>query len=336
MKKNQIDILLQNGRFGKKSISWKLVETHISYVLLGRSFAFKIKKDIRYSFLDFSTLQKRKYFCERELELNNRLSSGVYLKVVPVYKENKELVIDGSNGKIIDYALQMKRLKTEKQMHLMLDNKQVTKKHIMSLAVMIRNFHGRTKVIQRSFNQQHFADRFNDILSVSAFIKRSLGLAAFKILEKAVRISDHFLTTHHALFEQRVEQGFIRDCHGDLHSRNIFLYRKPIIFDCIEFNEEFRQIDILDEIAFFCMDLEEDGFYSLSRAFTNYYFEKAKDQFGKGEKLLFTYYKCYRANVRAKVNTLRAMQADGDQLRKSLADVRKYLQLMNTYLDELV
>lgn len=319
----------------KATRPWKLVETHISFVLLGRSVAYKFKKPIKYSFLDFSTLQKRKHFCERELELNNRLSKGVYLKVVPVTEHNNSLAIAGKSGKIIDYALQMKRLQETKQMHLMLDNGQVTLKHIKALAVLIRNFHQRTTVIKTKFNLQHFSARFNDILSVSAFIKKALGPAAAKMLTDSVKASDHFLKTNQQLFTQRIADGFTRDCHGDLHSRNIFLYHKPIVFDCIEFNDEFRQIDILDELAFFCMDLEDEGFYELSNAFTNYYFESSKAAFGRKEQLLFTYYKCYRANVRAKVNALRAMQSDNAVRKINLEEVQKYLSLMNRYVREL-
>ena len=335
MNKKQIDTILHSGKFQHAFKDPKLVETHISYVLLGSSLAYKFKKEIKYSFLDFSTLQKRKYFCERELVLNNRISTGVYLKVVPVRQQGKDLNIAGTGGKIIDYALKMKRLKDAKQMHLMLDKKRVNKDHIKALAVLIRKFHQQTTVIKNKFNQQHFATRFNDLLSVKDTITSSLGAAQAKIIEKAVRVSDKFLQSHYDLFTQRVEGGFVRDCHGDLHSRNIFLYRKPIIFDCLEFNDEFRQIDILDELAFFCMDLEADGFYTLSKAFTDHYFSKTKKQFGSREQLLFTYYKCYRANVRAKVNALRTLQADDPLRNKRLEDVKKYLALMNTYLDEL-
>jgi aminoglycoside phosphotransferase family enzyme len=329
MNKKQIEIILQSGKH------WKLIETHISYVLLGPSLVFKIKKNIKYSFLDFSTLQKRKYFCERELFLNNRLSSGIYLKVVPVKRVNDKLIIDGKSGTTIDYAVKMKRLQAAKQMHLMLDKNQVTKKHIQSIALLIRNFHQGTSVINNKFNPNDFTSRFNDILSIVEFIKSSVGTEQAKIITKAVYISDIFLKTHHDLFEHRAANGFIRDCHGDLHSRNIFLYQKPIVFDCIEFNDSFRQTDVLDELAFFCMDLEAEGYYELSKAFTGYYFGKSKKEFGIQEQLLFTYYKCYRANVRAKVNALRAMQSTSLLRKKNLEDVNKYLVLMDGYLEEL-
>jgi uncharacterized protein len=332
MNSRLIQAIIQTGKFKHPFTKRTLVETHISYVILGTSFAYKFKKEIKYSFLDFSTLSKRKYFCEREVALNNRLTEGVYLGVVHVRENKGEISVDGTEGKIIDYAIKMKRLKDAKQMHLMLQAKQVTLKHIKALALMIRNFHDRAEVIHTHFREDHFSSRFNDILSVSDFIKTELGTDQAKIIEKAVRISDAFLKDHHDTFEQRITDGYIRDCHGDLHSRNIFLYTKPIIFDCLEFNDEFRQIDILDELAFFCMDLEAEGYHDLSKAFTDYYFSKAKNTFGKREQLLFTYYKCYRANVRAKVNALRAMKPDSPLRKKNLEDVKKYLALMDGYL----
>jgi len=257
------------------------------------------------------------------------------LSVVPIRQEEKHLTVGGRKGKIIDYAVKMKRLQSAKQMHLMLDEKLVTKKHMKALADMIRSFHEQTRVIHTSFERASFASRFNDIRSVLPFIQTAMGQDEVAIIEKAIRMSDSFLRIHHTDFEQRIEDGCIRDCHGDLHSRNIFLYAKPIIFDCLEFNDDFRKMDILDELAFFCMDLEAEGFYTLSKAFTACYFASAKGAFGPKEHLLFTYYKCYRANVRAKVNALLAMNPEVSVKKGSLADVKKYLGLMNQYLDIL-
>ncbi len=332
MNSRQIEIIIRSGKFPHPFNNLKLVETHISYVILGKSLVYKFKKEIKYSFLDFSTLKKRKFYCEREVILNNRFSTGVYLGVVPVRRKKNEISIDGQDGKIIDYAVKMKRLKESSQMHLMLEKKQVNRKHIQALASLIRGFHSRAEVIRTPFRPNAFSSRFNDLLSVTGFVKLVLGPPWSKTIKKAIRHSDQFLKRHQDLFVQRIDKGFIRDCHGDLHSRNIFLYRRPILFDCLEFNDEFRQMDVLDEIAFFCMDLEAEGFYGLSKAFTDYYFSGNKKAFGHREQMLFAYYKSYRANVRAKVNALRAMKAEGAQRIKNLDDVKKYLTLMENYL----
>lgn len=335
MNASQINTLLQSLNAGKRAEEWRLVETHISYVLLGRSLVYKFKKNIRYNFLDFSTIENRRHFCQREVKLNQRLTTGVYLAVVPVTQSGKDIQIDGKTGKIIDYAVKMKRLQSSKQMNLMMNHNLVTKQHMQALARLLRNFHNKADIISTDFEPAAFKERFNDLVSIRNFIQEKLPARYSKIIDRAIRNSNRFIEEQQAFFIQRVQDGFIRDCHGDLHARNIFLYARPIVFDCIEFNDAFRQIDILDEIAFFCMDLEESDLFKLSRAFINYYFSNSKKAFGKKERMLFTYYKSYRANVRAKVNALRAMQAKGAEQEKNLQEVKKYLELMMGYLDEI-
>jgi len=332
MNRLNIDRILSNGIFPHPFPTPQLVETHLSYILLGKSFAYKFKKEIKYSFLDFSTLEQRKYFCEREVLLNNRFTKGLYLGVVPVRQQGSEIWVDGIEGKVIDYAIKMKRLKEDRQMHRMLEHHQVTLKHIKDVASTLRKFHQQTTIIHQPFDRGVFASRFNDLQSVADFIGIALGPSSADIIANAVRTSDAFLKDHQGLFSKRVADGWVRDCHGDLH---IFLYARPILFDCIEFNDEFRQIDILDELAFFCMDLEAAGFEDLSRSFMTFYFAKDQAGFGKEEQMLFTYYKSYRANVRAKVNALRAIQAEGAVREQNLADVKKYLDLLDRYMHAL-
>ena len=330
-----IESILQSGQFPHPFQKRTLVETHISYVILGTSYAYKFKKDLQYSFLDFSTLPLRKYYCERELHLNNRLTKGMYLKVVTARQSGSGIIIDGEEGEIIDYAIQMKRMQDSKQMHVMLEKRQVNENHIRALAKVIRKFHRQTDIIHVPFDRQKFSSRFNDIKSIADPVREKLGDVYAEIIEKSIRVSDQFLHTHDDLFTQRVQDGWIRDCHGDLHSRNIFLYAHPVIFDCIEFNDEFRQIDILDELAFFCMDLEAEGYARLSTLFIDVYFQSNKERFGQKEKLLFTYYKAYRANVRAKVNGLRLTSAEGKEIVTHTREIQKYLSLMDAYLAEL-
>jgi aminoglycoside phosphotransferase family enzyme len=137
------------------------------------------------------------------------------------------------------------------------------------------------------------------------------------------------LETHSALIHQRLTDGFIRDVHGDLHTRNIFAYPDPVVFDCIEFNDHFRQIDVLNEVAFLCMDLEANGFSGLSAAFLETYASETSAMQGRGERLLFVWFKCYRANIRAKVTALGAAQAGDHPAAKQ--EMERYLRLMEQY-----
>ena len=155
------------------------------------------------------------------------------------------------------------------------------------------------------------------------------------LIEKAVMSSNTFLDHNESLITERIKEGFWRDGHGDLHSKNIFLYKEPVIFDCIEFNDAFRQMDVLNEVAFFCMDLEAFQRIDLSKQFMQTYLKLFPCIKNEYEEKLFVYYKCYRTNVRAKVNTLRAMQSvDKIKISKFGEEIKKYLKLMDHYKAE--
>ncbi len=334
MDKYQIKKLIQYGTYKGELLNGKLVETHISWVILTKKFAFKIKKKMQYSFLNFSSLDKRKYYCERELLLNRRFSD-IYLDVLPIKSEGNNLSIGVGKGVTIDYAVRMKRLQTAKQMDNLLRKKRINKTQIKVLAKKIAAFHQRTDIIYTPFNKTQAKNEFNDILSVADWIKTNLGNSYADLIEKAIMNSDTFLDQNEQFIAKRIKAGFWRDGHGDLHSKNIFLYQDPVIFDCIEFNDTFRQIDVLNEVAFFCMDLEAFQRGDLSKQFMQTYLELFPCMKSQNEEKLFTYYKCYRTNVRAKVNTLRAMQSiDKIEINKYCIEIKKYLNMMDYYNGE--
>ena len=165
------------------------------------------------------------------------------------------------------------------------------------------------------------------------FIPKLLENKYSEIISETIKKVNIFLNINKKLFQERIESGFVRDCHGDLHSGNIFLYKDPVIFDCIEFNNIYRKIDILDEISFLCMDLEFMKKTNLSRKLLYYYFQYAGYSLGPNEKLLHNYYKCYRANIRAKVIAIQATQSKKGSLthKNLLKKVEKYLLLMKKY-----
>ncbi len=258
------------------------------------------------------------------------------MDVLPIKREGNNLYIGASKGKTIDYSVRMNRLQTAKQMNHLLQKNHVNKTQIKVLAKKIAAFHQRTDIIYTPFNKTHAKIDFNDILSVADWIKINLENNYVDLIEKAVLSSNTFLDQNEQFIAKRIKEGFWRDGHGDLHSKNIFLYKNPIIFDCIEFNDTFRQIDVLNEVAFFCMDLEAYQRTDLSTQFMQTYLELFPCMKGQNEEKLFVYYKCYRANVRAKVNTLRAMQSvDKIEIKKFSFEIKKYLKLMDYYRGEL-
>ena len=335
MNQNQIDKLISDGVFPSSPKERKLVETHISWVILCDQYVYKIKKPMHYSFLDFSTIELRKHFCERELELNRRFTENVYLEVLPIHETNNRYRIGGEKGKIIDYALKMRKLDTKKQMDVLVAKNEVSEANIEKLAERIAEFHIRATIIYENAVLD-IKDKFNDIGKEKEFIAQNLNPDYGHLLEWAIKASNSFLDTYEKLLRERLDAGFFRDVHGDLHTRNIFLLPEPLPFDCIEFNDAYRQIDILNEVAFLCMDLDALGRTDLSDLFIEHYNRHFTAMGNEADRKLFVYYKSYRANIRAKVNSLRARSADnkGDKA-KALAEVKKYIGLMNGYLESL-
>ncbi len=332
MKKNEIDQLAQSGFFREKAISGKVIETNISWVILIEKFAFKIKKPIKLSFLDYATLSKRKYFCERELLLNGRFSS-IYLSVEPIRYFQGNWSIGEGPGEILDYAVRMKKLRASKKMDVMLKKDRVAETDIQGLAESLANFHEKAALVFPVFDMEKGRSLFNDLATVKEIVKKELGKYIAGKIDAAMELSNAFLGTHNKRMAARIEEGWYRDGHGDLHSGNIFLYRKPILFDCIEFNDSFRQTDLLYELAFLCMDLEFYGKGNFSEILVKHYREKIDPFIQDEDWQLFRYYKALRANVRAKVYFLNA-QSDRDKNSKQdhIKKAGEYLDLMLRYL----
>jgi len=326
---------MATGRYEGKPIKGVLEETNISWVILSRSHAFKIKKDIKLSFLDYSTLGLRKKYCEKELELNRRFSS-IYLSVQPIIYFKDQFTIGEGVGEKVDYAVCMKRMRSGKRMDVLLTQNKVDPNRISLLAKQVASFHQTAKIIENDFNQKQARELFNDLNSVQEVVSQEFESDFSEVIPRLISFSDDFLKSHVERFVERNRQGFKRDVHGDLHSGNIFLYKKPVIFDCIEFQDAFRQIDILYEIAFLCMDLEFFERKDLSDLFLDVY-DSIFPCFPKEEDIeIFLYFKCLRATVRAKVFLLNSKtEPDPEKKAQELAKGRKYLDLALSYLEGL-
>lgn len=312
----------------------ELVETHISYVILHESVVYKLKKPVHFSFLDFSTLAQRAHFCKRELELNRRLEPDVYLEVLPVCAAANGFRLGRAGetcAEVVDHALKMRRLDTRMEMDLRLGRGEIDAAFLEKLAAKVARFHAGATVIHLAAqsNPASYKADFDDLLGQMTVFQQVLGAESEQRLLQVAAASTHYLDTHANLIARRLHGGFVRDVHGDLHTRNIFAYPEPIIFDCIEFNDHFRQIDVLNEVAFLCMDLEANGFEDLSKTFSEAYNRHFPAMAGRGEELLFVWFKCYRANIRAKVNALGAAQPGNETAAK--AEMERYLALMERY-----
>jgi hypothetical protein len=335
MTSEQINELISKGKFPEPVCDPELVETHISWVILCNQYAYKIKKPIQYSFLDFSTIARRKFYCEREVELNRRLTDGIYLGILPIKNSGDQILIGDEEGEIIDYAVCMRKQDRNRQMDLLLSTGQVKDLDIQNLAEKIANFHKNTNIIYA----KDFLDvqkKFSDLKEEKDYLRDSLNEESADIISHAMDVSDTFIQANKNHLYARLSNGFFRDCHGDLHSRNIFLLPMPQPFDCIEFNDDLRQIDVLNEVAFLCMDLDAFGRGDLSDLFVSCYNNLFPALRTEEDRKLFIYYKSYRANIRAKVNSLRAKGAKNEVEKKSaLRETEKYLRLMDGYINSL-
>jgi uncharacterized protein len=290
----------------------QLIQTHISYVLLTGDYAYKVKKDISFGFLDFTTLEKRRYFCQEELRLNRRLSPELYLAVLPIIQNSGDyrFGIDSANvdavvatsQKIAEYAVKMQQFPQEMLFsHLFQDGK-LTPELIRQLSDRVATFHAKAEAnddirAYGSVTAIGTVERNNYRLS-EAFIGRSQTQQQY---DQTRTFTTQFLTQHTDWFVQRQAEGKIRDCHGDLHLNNVCLYQDKIqIFDCIEFNQEFRNIDVIYDAAFMVMDLEFQGRRDLANIFLNRYLEQTGDYKGA---VLLPLYLSMRAYIRANVNS---------------------------------
>lgn len=332
MNRKEVEKLADAGIFRGQRLNGELLETHTSWIILSGRNAFKIKKPVTFSFLDFSTLELRKEFCLRELSLNRRFSD-IYLSVLPISFLDGCWELDHSGAPIIEYAVWMKRMDSNKQMDRMLEKQNVHPQAIRSLARTISSFHRRAEVVKEPFDQEKAAQTFRDLLSIELFVSENLESEFRMVPSRAVQWSTAFLSCHSKRIQERIEQGYKRDVHGDLHSGNIFLYSRPILFDCLEFNDLFRQIDILDEVAFLCMDLESFGEHQLVEYFLAEYNRYIPCMPKEEDFLIFTYFKCLRANIRAKIHVLSAKNAlDPKSKNYHLTKVKKYLKLIDSYI----
>ncbi len=332
MKKIFWDKVITSESFPFKISYLKIVQTHISYVFITDELVYKIKKPVNFGFLDFTTLEKRQYFCEKEVELNKRLSPEIYLGVVPVTESNGKFEFEGK-GKIMEYAVKMKRLPDDGMMKDLLKEGKITEKHIDLIVEVLAPFY---KSAQTGEKVNKYGSLETISYNTNENFEQTKNFVGIALTEEKynyiVKYNNEFIIENRKLFEKRIKEGFIRDGHGDLYSANICFdnLKKVYIFDCIEFNERFRCGDVCCDIAFLAMDLDYHRLKSLSDYFIRSYIEKSGD---KDIYKLLNFYKCYRAYVRGKIGcfTYASPEISEEERRQALLSSQKYFDLAYYY-----
>jgi uncharacterized protein len=298
------------------------VETHISWVLLAGEFVYKIKKPVNFGFLDFSTLDRREFFCREEVRLNRRHAAKLYLEVVAIggSMETPELNTDGP---AIEYAVRMRRFDPDDGFDRLLADGRLRANHVRDLGTQLARLHENIEVatVDSGFGSlAQVAEPMRDNLTELARL-----LPDNEHRQKLARLSDWTewtLARLTPLIEQRRREGFVRECHGDAHLGNVTLYEgRATLFDCIEFSDELRWIDVINDLAFTVMDLHDHGAEHLGWLLLDEYLARSGDF---GGLALLDLYVVYRALVRAKVLALQL----ADKAEPALvADIEKYLAL---------
>lgn len=280
----------------------RLEQTHVSYVLLTGDYAYKLKKPVNFGFLDFSTLALRHHFCQEELRMNERGASGLYLEVVPVSQSGDRIFLGEGQGEVIEYAVKMHQFPQNALFSGLLAEGQLTEGLMEQLGKKVAAFHQQapTNDYIRQFGEvEQIRQAFDENYQQTE--KYIGGAQTQQWFEETKAYTDRFFAERKALFDQRMAQNWIRECHGDLHLRNICLWNDQIyLFDCIEFNEPFRFVDVMFDIAYAVMDLAARNRSDLANAYLNTYIEQTGDWEGLQVLPIYVNRQSY---VRAKITS---------------------------------
>lgn len=325
-----IEYLQQSDSYPHPATDISLVQTHISFVLLAGDSVYKWKKPVNFGFLDFSTLEKRRYYCEQELLLNRRLCPDLYKELVTVTRDGEGFCLNGS-GEVVEYGIRMDRMDESRMMGRVMAAGKLQKKHLDLIIEQLVPFYQETAGGEeiRDFGRAESVavNVLENFEQTEGFVGK--GAVTKDQFEKIVSYSKEFLD-HEDLFQKRIDAGKIRDCHGDLHSGNICLSDPVYIFDCIEFNERFRYTDVAADVAFLAMDLD----FHDQAEFSGYFIEQFVKQSGdRGLLKVLNFYKCYRTYVRAKIALFTASDPAVDEKTKiaCIEQAKKHFLLAERY-----
>ncbi len=313
-------MLLNPANYDHPVESVELRDTHISWVFLTGDFAYKVKKEIKFGdILDFSTLPRRKEFCYKEIELNSRFSSDIYIGVVNIDSTGK---INGDRN-IIEYGVKMKQMPENRLMSQLLAKNMVSLQAIKNIASEVATFHRNTDKVPERGERKYIGEKWDENFRTTSQFRKVDQDFRDKIFG--------FMDGNKGLFKERINENRITDNHGDLQSQNIFIMPDDVIkiFDCIEFNPLLRYGDVAEDVGFLAMDLDFWGKSDYSDIFLKEYIRQSGDELLED---IIHFFKSYRAYVRGKVYGFQAENETNDQKKQSLRILSgKYYDLAHSY-----
>jgi aminoglycoside phosphotransferase family enzyme/predicted kinase len=329
--KEALDFLGEREAYRPKPEAVGLIETHISVVFLAGDFAYKLKRAVKYPFLDFSTLEKREAACRNELRINRRTAPQIYLDVVPLTRSRTGKLRLGGEGPAVEWLLRMRRFPQDELLDRLAERGRIDEHMAASLAAVICNFH---RSADRWLAQDHAVNPLASIIedNEATFADAPHVFPADEVvaLTAALRAGLAALTP---LLKTRASGGHVRHCHGDLHLRNIVaLDGKPVLFDAIEFDDKLATIDVLYDLAFLLMDLGRRGLGVEANVVLNAYLECVGNSGNLLGLAALPFFLAMRAAVRAKVECLRAGKLAGPTREQADAEAKAYFELARRLL----
>ncbi|UCH42140.1 MAG: hypothetical protein JSW16_04750 [Dehalococcoidales bacterium] len=309
-----------------------IVQTQMSFVLLTDDYVYKIKKPVNLGYLDYTTLEQRQLYCQREVELNQRLCPDTYIGVVPITRKKNDTFIEERRGDIVEYAVKMRRLPQEAMMNVLLEKHRVSAEMVRQVAEKLAEFHqgAETNGDINAFGElatitQNTEENFSQTIK---YIGNTISQEKYRHIKG---YTTSFMQDNTSLFDRRISEGRIRDCHGDLHAAHICFTDGICIYDCIEFNDRFRYCDVGSEVAFLAMDIDHYGEPDLSRSFVDAYVSFTQD---RELPDILNFYKCYRAYVRGKVESFKLddPHISDEEKGKTVNIARDYFDLAASYI----
>jgi aminoglycoside phosphotransferase family enzyme/predicted kinase len=331
-----ISLLSLPSSYAEQADDLHVIHTHISVVFLTNKHAYKIKKPVSLAFVDFSTLARRRHYCEEEVRLNRRLAPDVYLGVVPVTAAGME-----GTGEPLEWAVKMRRLPDDATLQKQLQQGCLDRPVFHRLAQRLAQFHlqaARGPHIARFGTFEVVAGNARDNFVQSQYAVGSAVSAS--VFERLRQRTDEVLDSLKSTIGDRAARGVPCDTHGDLHLDHIYCFPDSpppgdlVIVDCIEFNEQFRYADPIADAAFVEMDLKYHGRWDLARFFRLAYLQATGESEGETQRLL-PFYRAYRAIIRAKVESMKAAEPEvpADERKRALAGARAHWLLALTEID---
>jgi len=326
-----VEALLKPEAYPHNPQRIELVQTQMSFLFLTGDYVYKVKKPVDLGYLDYTTLEKRRFFCHQEIELNRRLCPDTYLEVASIVGREGQIHI-GGKGETIEYAVKMRQLPREQMMDSLLSLNQVTEEMVVNVAEKLAAFHDKAvtspEISAYGKLETIMTNTEENFTQTEKYIDISIPSSRYQHIKA---YTDKFIKSNKSLFDRRVKNDRIRDCHGDLHAAHVCFSNGIHIYDCIEFNDRFRYGDVASEVAFLAMDIDRYQRADLSQAFANAYVRLSQDE----ELLqLLDFYKCYRAYVRGKVESFKLDDPyiSEEEKVRALDIAKRYFELAESYV----